>query len=269
MFLVLPGLPDTDPISLTPLITMMEMANQMAKKLYQDYLNGHKLEIETKQDHQHTSPVTNADLVINGYLTDSLLKAFPDIPILSEENRERPYKTRKNDKLYWCLDPIDGTKEFINKNGEFTINVGLVYDETPVLGLVGYPVKDIIYYASQGQGAYKIQNNKTHLLKTRERQTPPTIICSRSHRNQATTEYLEQYPEYQQVNRGSSLKFMAIAEGQADIYPRLVGSMEWDTCASHIIVTEAGGTISLVDNPEQTLTYNKEDLLNPYFVVYG
>lgn len=256
-------------IEMTDLITIVREANIIANKLYQKYLEDDELDINQKQDPHYISPVTNADLVVNSYLIDRLTYLSPEIPIMSEENKEIPYLIRKENQLYWCLDPIDGTKEFINKTGEFTINVGLVYKNKSILGVVGYPVGDIIYYAIKDQGAYMIKKNLTHKLKVRPQSIPPTIICSRSHMNKDTEKFLEKYKHYQRLDRGSSLKFMAIASGEADIYPRLVGCMEWDTCASDIIVTEAGGRIILASDVNSTLSYNKPDLVNPYFIVYG
>ena len=262
-------LPDKHVIDMVNLVSIMKDANIIALGLYQEYLTKDDLAINFKNDNNYISPVTNADLIVNNYIIQQLFELHPDIPIMSEENKEIPYLIRKENEIYWCIDPIDGTKEFINKNGEFTINIGLVYNNKPVIGIVGYPVNDIIYYAAKDKGAYKIMNKLTIPLMTRVRNKPVTIICSRSHSNMETKRFLEHFVDYQKISRGSSLKFMAVAEGLADIYPRLVGCMEWDTCASHIIVTEAGGRIELYNNPKETLTYNKETLLNPYFVVYG
>jgi 3'(2'), 5'-bisphosphate nucleotidase len=260
----------SEKIKIDRLIDLIKQSNQIANKIYNDYLNNNSLIINNKSD---DSPVTKADTDVNIFLCQQLKQLYPNIPIISEETKTVPYTIRKQYSNYWCIDPIDGTKEFINKNGEFTINLGLVEDNKVVLGIVSHPPKNVIYYAIHNQGAYKLlDNGDISKLSSKKENIEnienPNIICSRSHMNKPTQDFLKTFSNYNLISRGSSLKFMSIAEGIADIYPRLNGSMEWDTCASHIIVKEAGARIVLYDDQNKTLEYNKVNLLNPFFIVY-
>ncbi len=224
--------------------------------------------VEYKDD---KSPLTDADKVSNEIITDALQKLTPQIPIISEENKLLDYQIRKDWTQCWLVDPIDGTKEFIKKNGEFTVNIALIENGIPILSVVGVPAQNIIYYAEKNKGAYKIYNETTiKLEKTPIENNTIRIVGSRSHQTPELLAYVdeqkEKYANVEFVAAGSSLKFCLIAEGKADVYPRLGPTMEWDTAAGHLIATESGSDV-LVWNSDEKLSYNKENLLNPFFIV--
>ena len=222
--------------------------------------------IEYKDD---TSPLTEADTLSNHIICSALEAQFPNIPLLSEENKEVPYETRKSWEYYWCIDPIDGTKEFIKKNGEFTVNIALIHNVVPVLGVVYAPALHEMYYAKEGEGAFK--NGQQLPLETN---TNPEkllrVVASKSHLSEETQTFIDglatMTEHIEQVSKGSSLKLVMVAEGSADIYPRLAPTMEWDTAAADAIAREAG-KITLQFESEEPVVYNKENLLNPWFIV--
>ncbi len=225
--------------------------------------------VEWKADN---SPLTLADKAANEVICKALEAHYPDIPILSEEGKMVSYEVRKKWQRFWLIDPLDGTKEFIKKNGEFTVNIALIENGEPTVGVVFVPVKDQLFFAEKGKGAFKTDEKGitsrlqgcTENLETR----PIHIVSSRSHLSPETAAFIAQFPQAKCVSMGSSLKFMLIAEGSADIYPRFAPTMEWDIAASHIIVTESGAI--LTDYPDKKqLLYNKENLLNPHFWVVG
>lgn len=222
--------------------------------------------VEYKEDR---SPLTEADTKSNEIICRELEKVYPDIPLLSEENQEVPYETRKDWEYYWCIDPIDGTKEFIKKNGEFTVNIALIHKNIPVLGVVYAPALGDVYMAKRGEGAYK--NMQSLPLEVNE--SPEKllrVVASKSHLSEETQVFIDaiakETESIEQVSKGSSLKLVMVAEGSADIYPRLAPTMEWDTAAAHAIVLEAGKQVIQFENKMPVL-YNKENLLNPWFVV--
>lgn len=225
--------------------------------------------VEIKSDN---SPLTVADKNANEIIIAGLKNIDGSIPVISEENKLLDYSTRKNWTSCWIVDPLDGTKEFIKKNGEFTVNIALVENGIPVLGVVHVPAQNITYYAEKNKGSFKIENGKTSQLKIRNLAEDGTlkIVGSRSHQTPELLQYVEQqkqiFPNVDFVAAGSSLKFCLLAEGKADVYPRLGPTMEWDTCAGQIVATEAGAVVLRWDNNEPLL-YNREDLLNPYFIV--
>lgn len=223
--------------------------------------------IEKKADN---SPLTLADKAahhcIMRYLQDT------GIPVLSEEGRHLPYEQRKDWHRLWVVDPLDGTKEFIKKNGEFTVNIALVEDGAPILGVIYIPVTGILYYGIVGEGAWKTSSasmsESLPLKKSDER--PFTVVASRSHMNAETEEYISQlrknHDNIQLVSNGSSIKICLVAEGSADAYPRFAPTMEWDTAAGDAIARAAGKRV--VDaQTGKSLVYNKEDLHNPWFLV--
>ena len=218
--------------------------------------------IEHKKD---DSPLTKADraahLVIMSFLGDT------DIPVLSEEGRNISYDERKHWEYLWIVDPLDGTKEFIKRNGEFTVNIALVRNGKPILGVVYAPVIDKLYYAAEGVGALlECQGIQTKLPVTQGldiKKRGLKVVASRSHLNDKTREFLDGLNDPEIVSMGSSLKFMMLAENKADIYPRFAPTMEWDTAAAHAILRELGREV--VDSEGNSLIYNKESLLNPYF----
>ena len=225
--------------------------------------------VEHKDD---DSPLTRADKASNRVICEGLRNLTPDTPIISEENSIPPYEIRKEYEEYWLIDPLDGTKEFIKRNGDFTTNIALIRNGRPTVGVVFAPVLDYMYYAAEGMGAYKsINGDNTEKLAAKtfdESQEGLVITCSRSHLNESTSNYIAQYnnPTLQKV--GSSLKLMRVAEGSAHIYPRLGPISEWDIAASHIIVEQAGGKVYQHEDG-QSIPYNKENILMPYFIAEG
>ena len=222
-----------------------------------------------------SSPLTKADLASNKIIMNALQQLDSTIPILSEESLVE-WKERKNWTKYWLVDPLDGTKEFIKQNGEFTVNIALIENNKPILGVIFTPVKFDLYFAQKNYGSYKI-NSSSQLINLQEavkifvanQSSIKRIIGSRSHSNQTFDSWVNQnFPNSEIVQAGSSLKFCLIAEGAADIYPRFGPTSEWDIAAGHIIVKEAGGSVSTFENIE--INYNqKEDLLNPQFYAIG
>ncbi len=226
--------------------------------------------VETKADE---SPLTEADRAANTIIMSSLEKLFPQIPIISEENKLKTYEERKNWECCWLVDPLDGTKEFIKKNGEFTVNIALVKSGKVVAGVVYVPAQNKVFYAVEGQGAYLIDGDsepcKLNLRPLAENGILK-VVGSRSHNSQEVDDYVNalrnQYENIEFVAAGSSLKFCLVAEGKADVYPRLAPTMEWDTGAGHIVAKEAGAEVLNFITREE-LSYNKENLLNPHFIV--
>ncbi len=228
-------------------------------------------EIELKADN---SPLTKADRAAHRVIESHL--APLGIPILSEEGREIPYAERCGWSRLWVVDPIDGTKEFIKRNGEFTVNIALVEGGVPVLGVVYAPATGELYYGDLDQGAYKcldgsMQEPRPLALKSEgvEGVASYVVVASRSHLSEQTSEYIEslrvRYPRVELVTKGSSLKICLVAEGIADSYPRYAPTMEWDTAAGDAVLRAAGGYLSHTDSSEP-LQYNKENLLNPHFI---
>ena len=220
----------------------------------------------TKDD---KSPLTKADRLANEIIVTALAKLPENYPIISEENKLLPYPDRKDYEYFWLVDPLDGTKEFIKRNGEFTVNIALVLRDRPVFGVVYVPVTEDLYWAEKGKGAYhQKQDGSVHQLQSnayKQEDVGLRVVCSRSHINAETQAFIDQLNEPEAVSRGSSLKFLLIASSQAEVYPRLGPTMEWDTGAAQIILEEAGGEV-LHHETMQPLTYNKENLLNPYFI---
>ena len=211
------------------------------------------------------SPLTEADLKSNEIICTNLQKLYPNIPIMSEENKQVSYDTRKDWEYYFCVDPIDGTKEFIKKNGEFTVNIALIQKDTPVLGVVYAPALNELYWAD-GKNSYKNMNK----LPLNINQTPKEklfVVASKSHLSPETQEFIDKLDskEIEQISKGSSLKLCMVAEGVADIYPRLAPTMEWDTAAGHAIIRASGKEVYQTGKTEP-LQYNKTDLLNPWFI---
>ena len=251
------------------LIDLIKEVNSIAvmagNKILEVYNDIENFQVEQKDDN---SPLTRADREANKIICDGLEKLNIRYPIISEENKLVDYDTRKNYEYVWMVDPLDGTKEFIKRNGEFTVNIALIHQNKSIAGVVYTPVTDDLYYGIKNHGAYKIKNKvETKLSTTTYNKADKglSIVCSRSHLNDATQAFIDDYNAPDKVSKGSSLKFLIIAEGEAHIYPRLAPTMEWDTAAAQIILEEAGGTMVEADTEKQ-VTYNKEDLLNPHFI---
>ena len=245
-------------IDIKEIETIAKEAGKAIMEIYnQDF------EVEYKED---KSPLTIADKKSNEIICQALEKKYPNIPILSEENKTIPYEIRKNWDYYWCIDPIDGTKEFIKKNGEFTINIALIYKDTPVLGVVYAPAIDEMYSAKKGFGAFK-NGEKLPLKINSNPKEKLYVVASKSHLSKETQNFIDNLGKnIEQISKGSSLKLCMVAEGIADIYPRLAPTMEWDTAAADAIVRESGKMTYEFDT-NKPIVYNKEDLLNPWFVV--
>jgi len=228
------------------------------------------------------SPLTDADKASNRIIVDSL-NAISDFPLISEEEKEVSYQTRKDYDAYWLIDPLDGTKEFVKRNGEFTVNIALIKAGVPLMGVVYAPVIETLYYASEEEGAFKCENVNTdttqvEILKNAIKLVNPkipvktklTIVASKSHLSQETQDFIDSmkqvYKEVELISKGSSLKLCMVAEGSANVYPRFAPTMEWDTAAGHAVCRIAGYQVN--EYPVGTpLKYNKENLLNPWFIV--
>lgn len=218
------------------------------------------------------SPLTEADLLSHATITSGLARLTPDIPVLSEESGAIPYSERARWQRYWLVDPLDGTKEFIKKNGEFTVNIALIEEQRSVLGVVHVPVSGVTFFAARGRGAFKREPGDGAVRRITTRKVDPARIVvagSRSHGGGALDDFARRLPgNVELISRGSSLKLCLVAEGEADIYPRFGLTSEWDTAAAQAIVEEAGGVV--LDLSFEPLRYNaKEDILNPWFVVLG
>ena len=207
-----------------------------------------------------------ADTSSHRIIVDGLAKLTPQIPIISEESEEIHYDQRKDWEYFWLVDPLDGTKEFINKNGEFTVNIALIKENKPILGFVSLPVSDEIYFAHKDVGSFvRDKAGKVKQIYANSKISKDIVAtCSRSHPKSKEDEIINGLGVNRVVSAGSALKFCQLASGQADIYLRLSGSMEWDTAAGQIIVESAGGILSRLDL--KPFLYNKENLLNPAFI---
>ncbi len=247
---------------LTIAIHAAEAASQEILKVY----NSSDFEINVKDDN---SPLTLADKKSHDTIERFLKQT--NLPILSEEGKSIPYETRRHWKHFWLIDPLDGTKEFIKRNGEFTVNIALIENQTPILGVVAVPVKGDVYYSCKGTGAYlKRPGFESPLAKRTTADLSKKglrIVASRSHMNEETENFIQKLDSPELISAGSSLKFMLLASGAADVYPRFAPTMEWDTAAPHAILNETGLTV-LKQNSDEELQYNKPDLLNPHFICY-
>ena len=244
--------------------------------------------VEQKDD---KSPLTLADKrsheIIEKILEQTVTVNNSTVPILSEEGKEIPYDERIKWEYFWLVDPLDGTKEFIKRNGEFTVNIALIHKHKPVLGIIYIPVKDVFYFAAINFGAYKLENSgiltenlsieelidKSQKLPLNSNdKTTLTVIGSRSHTSEEFTEFVKQLNQKHEnvefISSGSSLKLCLVAEGKADVYPRFGPTMEWDTAAGQAIVEQAKCTVMEAETNEP-LNYNKSNLLNPFFIVSG
>ncbi|ASF40734.1 3'(2'),5'-bisphosphate nucleotidase CysQ [Halobacillus halophilus] len=249
----------------------IEAGNEIMKIYETDF------DVEYKEDE---SPLTIADQRSHEIIKAALQEHYPEIPILSEEGSQLSYDERKEWKQFWLVDPIDGTKEFIKKNGEFTVNIALIRDGKPVLGVVYAPALDDLYVADEEKGAYKVTGvlsggnvpaNTTKLPLEDSNSKIAKVVASRSHMSKETEEFINQlkesYEEVETISAGSSLKLCLVAEGKADYYPRYAPTMEWDTGAGQAVVELSGGRVEIA-NGKTSLTYNKEILRNPWFLAH-
>jgi 3'(2'), 5'-bisphosphate nucleotidase len=254
------------------LLTEVKKVSQKAgKAILEVYDRDEDLDITTKDN---DSPLTEADLTAHRIIVESLRELTPALPILSEESKAVSWQERQSWQTYWLVDPLDGTKEFISGNGEFTVNIALIDQGRPLLGVVYVPVLDIIYSGSP-DGAFKDRHGKNEAIQTakiEDNQHTIAVVASRSHKGDKLEDWLERaakkFPQMELVSMGSSLKICLVAEGNADIYPRLALTSEWDTAAAQAVLEAAGGI--LTDTDFNIYRYNqKEDILNPFFFAIG
>ncbi|MFQ2110679.1 3'(2'),5'-bisphosphate nucleotidase CysQ [Aeromonas rivipollensis] len=219
--------------------------------------------VEYKQDE---SPLTAADQGAHEVIVQALARLTPDIPVLSEESDAETMQARCGWSRYWLVDPLDGTKEFVSRNGEFTVNIALIEESRPVWGLVYAPVLDKLWYGGKEVGAWRVADGTHEAIQTRPHEAGQVwrVVGSRNHLSQETLDYLAPFGEIELVSMGSSLKFCIIAEGGAELYPRLAPTCEWDTAAAQAVLEGAGGSVTQLDGT--ALAYNKPDILNPWFV---
>jgi len=214
------------------------------------------------------SPLTLADQKSHILIADKLERLYPDIPVLSEEGKDIPFSIRKEWKEFWLVDPLDGTKEFIKRNGEFTVNIALIRDGYPVLGVIYAPVLNVTYYGQENERSFKVEGGDTIQLNSLNKKDESLIaVRSRSHASQEEEEIFDKYHVTEFISVGSSLKFCMVAEGKADLYYRHGPTMEWDTGAGQAIIENAGYQMRNLDS-DRRFNYNKESLLNPGFIVY-
>jgi len=251
------------------LASVRALAAEASTRILEVYASD--FDVDLKGD---ASPLTQADLSSHQTIVQGLESMTPDVPVLSEESADIPFSERSQWSRYWLVDPLDGTKEFIKRNGEFTVNIALIEDGAPTLGVVHIPVTNICFAGCAGEGAWRTDNNGTEApISVRKLSASGLSVAgSRSHSNDETTHFIERLNEHfgplEMRSIGSSLKFCLVAEGVVDIYPRFGPTSEWDTAAAQAIVEAAGGQV--VDTALNPLRYNtKESLLNPHFLVYG
>ena len=261
-------------------IDLLQISLSAGKEIMAVY--GQELAVEAKAD---DSPLTIADQRSHRVIEAGLSSAYPDIPVLSEEGSEVSYAERKNWKRFWLVDPLDGTKEFIKRNGEFTVNIALIEGNYPVLGAIYAPATDVFYYGEEQDGAFKLEGASTVKLKdiaelskksvplsVRKAGDQIRVVASRSRMSAETQDFIERLKEVgkvvETVAAGSSLKFCLVAEGLTDYYPRYAPTMEWDTAAGQAIVEAAGGNVRNTKD-QSRFSYNQENLKNDWFLAAG
>jgi 3'(2'), 5'-bisphosphate nucleotidase len=252
------------------LTELLEVAKQAALTAGAEIIkvyNNAQIEQELKADQ---SPLTLADKNAQAVIAKALSQT--QIPLLSEEGQQIEFAQRQQWDTFWLVDPLDGTKEFINRNGEFTVNIALIRDGEPVLGVVYVPVQQSLFWGAEGIGSF-MQIGSEPAVQLRVNQFDQhskglSVVGSKSHMNPETEQFIAKFSDAQVVNMGSSLKFLIIAQGKADIYPRFGPTMEWDTAAAHAVLKYAGGKVLSLETGLQ-LVYNKPDLHNPFFVAIG
>jgi 3'(2'), 5'-bisphosphate nucleotidase len=264
---------------------------EIIKKAGHEILDVYGWEDYRIKEKQDKTPITEADRRSHSMIKEELTSVrinhgqIKPLPFLSEEGENIPFDERRQWDYYWLVDPLDGTKEFIKKNGEFTVNIALMKRDMPLFGMVFAPVLDVLYFGGKGLGPYRLEkllkqknvnsfklilNQSIRLVPQYSERDTIRVIGSRSHINEAFTEYVtrlkDQYRQVELLTSGSALKFCRIAEGKADIYPRLGRTMEWDTAAGHALVNSAGKRVYLYHNRKNELSYNKKELVNPWFI---
>ncbi len=250
---------------------LADVAHRAGRAILDIYESGQQTAVEIKSDN---SPLTEADRRSNAIILDALASAYPDVPVISEESAHTPYEVRKDWSVFWLVDPLDGTKEFLKRNGEFTVNIALIQDGAPAAGIVHQPVAGLSYWTLGDGTSYLRRQDGTDVPLRRGPDyttlSHVRVIGSRSHESSEASDFVEQLKarghtvEY--TPAGSSLKLCLVAEGRADVYPRFSPTMEWDTAAAHAVAANAGCQVLAL--PDLTpLRYNKPSLLNPHFLV--
>jgi 3'(2'), 5'-bisphosphate nucleotidase len=243
---------------------IVELATKAGDAILEVYATD--FDVQAKDDE---SPLTQADMASHRLIAAGLEALTPDLPVISEESGLPDFAERSQWESYWLIDPLDGTKEFVNRNGEFTVNIAFIHQTRPIFGVVYVPVAGVTYMGCEGVGAERrdaVGTTKIHV--STESESPVRVVGSRSHRGASLDAFLENLGEFEMHPMGSSLKFCRVAEGAADIYPRLGPTSEWDTAAAQAVVEQAGGSVVMTDG--KPLSYNeKSDILNPHFLVLG
>ncbi|MDK9557276.1 3'(2'),5'-bisphosphate nucleotidase CysQ [Marinobacter sp. M216] len=242
---------------------VIQVADKASERVLHIYQSDFK--VNYKRD---DSPITAADIASHDEIVKGLRGISRDIPILSEEGVDIPWEERKHWRRFWLIDPVDGTKEFTQRTGEFTVNIALIEDGEPVLGVVTVPALKQAYWGVKGQGAHRRdRTGRIQEIRVVKPKSARRVVASKNHLNSETRSFIDRLGDHELVQAGSSLKFCLIAEGRADLYPRLGPTSEWDTAAAHAVLTAAGGKIHTLDG--KPLHYGKENLLNPHFVAEG
>ena len=251
-------------MSSQPISAVVALAREAGERILEVY--GGEFAVTAKAD---KSPLTAADLAAHHTIVAGLEALAPALPVLSEESVAVPYAERGAWKRYWLVDPLDGTREFVKRNGEFTVNIALIDGDAPVLGVVHVPVTGVTYFASVDGGAFRQDDGAPRAISSRTPPAaPPVIVGSRSHAGASLQAFLERLGAHQLVSVGSSLKLCLVAEGAADCYPRFGLTSEWDTAAAQCVAEVAGASVTDLDG--NRLRYNRKDsLLNPHFIVSG
>lgn len=242
---------------------VIKVADEASEKVLKIYQTDFKVNYKADE-----SPITAADMAAHDIILKGLRNISGEIPVLSEEGRDIPWEERKHWRRFWLVDPIDGTKEFTQRNGEFTVNIALIEDGEPVLGVVIAPALQEAYWGLVGEGAHRRdRTGRVHSIRVAEPKGAKRVVASKNHLNEQTRAFIEKLGEHELVQAGSSLKLCLIAEGHADIYPRLGPTSEWDTGAAQAVLMAAGGKVQTLEG--KPLKYGKENVLNPYFIASG
>ncbi len=242
---------------------VIKLADQASEKVLHIYQSDFKVNYKADD-----SPITAADTAAHEIISHGLRNISRDIPILSEEGKDLPWEERKHWRRFWLVDPIDGTKDFTQRTGEFTVNIAMIEDGQPVMGVVTAPALKEAYWGVVGEGAHRRdRTGKVHRIRVAEPKNVKRVVASKNHLNPETRAFIEKLGEHELVQAGSSLKFCRIAEGHADIYPRMGPTCEWDTGAAQAVLEAAGGQVLTLDG--RPLKYGKQNVLNPYFIAAG
>ena len=246
---------------LDPVLAIAVEAGRRIMQVYQS-----EFAVTHKDD---TSPLTQADLAAHEHIVRELSTLTPELPVLSEESASVPYAERKTWSRYWLVDPLDGTKEFIKRNGEFTVNIALIDQGKPVMGVVYAPALELSYLGAHAAGAWRIKEGKREVIRTRKTPARPALVVTKSHRDETLDVLLAKLPAHDAVSKGSSLKLCLVAEGAADFYPRTGPTSEWDTGAGQAVAEAAGACVLRLPDFAPLMYNQKDSLLNPGFLVIG